>query len=1372
MVGTSDYFSELEAVGSNSSTVTPSLSGSVYHTPRASMSRRSSAKRDISRGASSSPTHDQTSSPPPLPTSSPGTNTTHHDDTANDEDISPLDPRRFTPTLHANLVSEILNLRRELDSKHKFIEDLETSLHATRNEKDDIEDKFAHAEKERRNLKRQFQQLENSTLGAVEELANDRDEVKRTCTDLKQKLEESQEKNKRQDEESNRTHAAWEKDQTAWEAERRAYERRVHITETRLKQVLIELEAVHQAHSQAQEHPISEEDDHTRDSGLGDESDTASQASPMRNASHRRTMSNSSRLSYNRYRFSVQSVAGVDGSKINGISLADELQLDEEDEDLGSEAGSENPHHESPERKGIVAKTSRFFEDKFNRPSSALNRRSLMTPIELDEPNTVEKTSAGALSEPFKLAVKYVDAGVQYDIPAPDVKEVQTKQVQTTSAYCDSGIQYEPMEFEDISTPPATTEQRKDSKVDHQLVNGLRQDISTPPLHVDRGQQMSPSPAPSKRVSMVSASSQTLDEPLSPPATPGVSPPSSPTAVVQIRLSPELKTTSTQTDFVEEPKAAFPLSGNRPAPIAIPSINIVPPLSAPSSPREPKLPPGTKNAFSQTTADLVSMCSVSVQTEEIRIDTRLAKLPPHLHPSAISSNPPTPDSKMGYAAQRTSARSSNLVDRSVLRSPSPDDDIPSSPPEVYSPTPTKQVGSRSSNDNLPQANDRVNGLRQLLRSSILGPAFDGDNDRSDREDSRNDHSDNEQKVSTFSTPNMSGRVLKHMRTLGGTRPSPVPEEKDELEHYQDDSLPVDVTSKSSNGTGRSSAENNVSGEKGKATVTPSVKSNSSKLRRSALIQSGAAAHRSRTPSVASVGSSSYFSNKSNGPPFPVPDRGSSRKLFPSRSEGSQSPTPRAGLFSSRRRGAPAITRKDSLRKVRSATVIHRSNSRGKSRSRSRSPPLLEGRRRSPVRQRSNHPPMPQDNVTVPVKVYPSQKSGEKRLSTRAMSPTSKPELSRASQGTVVDAIAATMVGEWMWKYVRRRTSFGVPESPQDQIGRPGTDGSVNVTGNGVRHKRWVWLSPYERAIMWSSKQPANNTALMGKSGRKLVIQSVLDVRDDTPLPKNHGIAEPFNRSILILTPARALKFTAMSRERHYTWLTALSFLAHSPLLAPGLTLPSVPPQEPEVAPPRSRGSGMKRGGIRDSVRIAKDRARPIKSARSEPQSGTIPEIEFEAAFGQTPIPPMPKIPDAAAEPPTVPRFAHSRNRSLTGPGRLPSSTLRSISPRDIPSPSLPISSIPSPSLDYSSTRVSEASTSVRSNFLDAVGTIRMEAFIDEQNNLTSYSPPLRKGGRRRGNTHSTEDSKRGGMFLGDDFELGGSGSIASGAFDPFHDFHR
>jgi len=135
----------------------------------------------------------------------------------------------------------------------------------------------------------------------------------------------------------------------------------------------------------------------------------------------------------------------------------------------------------------------------------------------------------------------------------------------------------------------------------------------------------------------------------------------------------------------------------------------------------------------------------------------------------------------------------------------------------------------------------------------------------------------------------------------------------------------------------------------------------------------------------------------------------------------------------------------------------------------------------------NFPPLPRDNIAVPQKVYASQRlavktpNGELGPSHDA---TGSTDMERASQGTVVDAIAACMVGEWMYKYVRRRKSFGVPESPQEFQGRPGTDGSVNVTGNGVRHKRWVWLSPYERAVMWSSKQPVSNSALLGKSGRK------------------------------------------------------------------------------------------------------------------------------------------------------------------------------------------------------------------------------------------------------------------------------------------------
>jgi hypothetical protein len=88
------------------------------------------------------------------------------------------------------------------------------------------------------------------------------------------------------------------------------------------------------------------------------------------------------------------------------------------------------------------------------------------------------------------------------------------------------------------------------------------------------------------------------------------------------------------------------------------------------------------------------------------------------------------------------------------------------------------------------------------------------------------------------------------------------------------------------------------------------------------------------------------------------------------------------------------------------------------------------------------------------------------------------------QTSVVDSIAQTMVGEWMYKYVRRRKSFGVTDKADWDSSKSVEEISQSVTNNGVRHKRWVWLAPYERAVMWSSKQPTSGTALMGKSGRK------------------------------------------------------------------------------------------------------------------------------------------------------------------------------------------------------------------------------------------------------------------------------------------------
>ncbi|KAF2402579.1 hypothetical protein EJ06DRAFT_520530 [Trichodelitschia bisporula] len=1309
-MATSDYFGDLEAVGSG--TALPSPVDTPYQTPMISRSRRSSRPGTRSRAGSSSPPPLPSSSPPPMPHSSPGTNNDEYknnDNDANDDSVL-CDPRRFTPTLHASLVSEILNLRRELDSKHKFIEDLEGNLQAARNEKEDIAEQLSNSDKDRRTLKRQFQQLEHGTLAALEEMAKDRDDTKESNVDLKAKLEAAQKRIRTQEEDSERRHAIWEKEKDAWDLEKRSYERRVHITETRLKTVLEELAAQHEA---AQFHlenggAEGEEEDNTKDSGVGEESDTASiTCSPRRKVTkHRRTMSASSRRSLNRlYRFSQQSAAGGD-PKGNGISLADELQLDEEDEyldDLGDE-DEELTEQEIRARRAMESRQSHYHDEKAKRILGLMSehRGPYATALDFDlrKSAALEAFIGEKLEKLEKLErtpVEYVDTGIQFSPPpSPPLAPVVNK------------------------LPPVPEMPSQEIEA-----NQRKKRVSpTPPL-VDRGQQMSPTPPTPQKASpvMVSAAMQTIDSPPSPPATPAVSPPNSPLQPLSLEEQSEPVSVATQTD-IPEPKTSPKMSmgfgrAPAPAPIPIPAIAIIPPGSAPSSPKETMLPPNTKNISTQTTfSNMAAYVSTSVQTEEIRTDQRLAKLPPHLLPSYITSNPPTPEFVKGRISREKSPVTRPHLASIFQRSASPNSDhIPSSPPPLPSPTsPPGRIDYRypGNNDNGPLFGERFDGPRRPFRNSSLFAGFEDD-----IEEDEPQKGDEDSKSSTFQTPSMSSRALKHIRHFG-TRPSPVPEDK-EVESKPRTEPEASNYSQSIT-SGRSSLETRSSFEKSKLRSGGLARQTS--IRRSALIQSGTAAHahRSRTPSIASVGSS-HLSNKSIGPPFPVPARDSSRRLFPqSKSEGSQSPTPRSGgLFGSRRQPRHQVVRKDSLRKVRSATVIQRSNSRG--RQRSRSPPI------DPVPLSPSYPPMPQDNVTNPKNGFPVQDADSKALTDANGLPSGNVEAGRASQGSVIDAIAATMVGEWMWKYVRRRKSFGVPESPQEVMGRPGTDGSVNVTGNGVRHKRWVWLSPYERAVMWSTKQPASNSALMGKNGRKLVIQSVLDVRDDTPLPKNHGIAEPFNRSILILTPARALKFTAMSRERHYTWLTALSFLAHSPMLAPGLA-PPPPPEELDDAPLvplHPNTTSLRRGGPRDSVRLAKDKSRPTPGVKRDLTTASTATPSYHSGasgpahhhdFGAGSPARAAPVPDAA-EPPSIPRFPHhGRKRSMTGP-RAPPSALRALGYATIPGPHIGHSSAASAaSSDFGSPSVSIGpgswgGVSARTSDVSSVGRTGRAPLLDE-----------------------------------------------------------
>jgi hypothetical protein len=98
------------------------------------------------------------------------------------------------------------------------------------------------------------------------------------------------------------------------------------------------------------------------------------------------------------------------------------------------------------------------------------------------------------------------------------------------------------------------------------------------------------------------------------------------------------------------------------------------------------------------------------------------------------------------------------------------------------------------------------------------------------------------------------------------------------------------------------------------------------------------------------------------------------------------------------------------------------------------------------------------------------------------------------------------------------------------------------------------------------------------------------------------------------------------------------------------------------------------------------------------------------------------------------------------------------------------SSAYNPNSGVVSSRTSEASTSTRRHFFDTMGTVRMEAFIDnalgDPKHAGSYAARTRMHSRRRGSSQwsaSTRDqqNRAGGFF--DDFEVPGNN-------DPFRGF--
>jgi hypothetical protein len=998
---------------------------------RARTSSRSSRGSRRSRRSVTPPGPD--SSPPPVPSEKPDRPSKRFSrDIALDESVSVLDPRRFTPTLHANLVSEILALRRDQEEKLKFIENLETSLQATREEHESLQTRFSETSKESRSIKRQLALLEGGTSSALGELSRERDEAVDAITDTKKRLETVQKRVRTQEEDSRRTHEQWAKEKDEWEEERRKYERQLHVADSRLKLILEEV-----ANFQAAQLNGQSNGNETESEDVNKDNDSASM----------RTMSITNSIRYS-----------VVPTKANGNTLADELDLNDDDEydtetDGRHSVASMYRHGRKESRESILSKTAPMgFHHRRNLSNDSPVRGSPVrgSPMRGSVASLVYNRMF--MNQPV---MERIERGIQ---------EQDEIQAVAKPEYKDTGVQFSPPPSPKLtpakpSAPQSTLKSEKSLEAEATPTRGeWEANQSRKRVHLNKPTQ-SPTPTPPEppvepKV-MVAAGSQTV-EPPSPPQTP----------------APELQIVSLPSVEVEPSGADMVFSGmqtdvettrrSRSLEPPIPSISIHPPTSRSATPQELRLPEYTKDVGCQVSIlEPVPTRSTAVQTEEIRVDTRLDKLPAHLHPSAICSRPVTPNPKVDALAAVEDGKSlAPAADILPPRNPrrltvkqSFLDDLPSSP--SVSPV----LIDMETQDNYPGNNDdgplsaQKAPIRRPPRLSSLFAGFDG---AASSDDDLADGSDSE--FRTALSPPRSNRLSGHkqresdatLSTLDGV-PSVI---KDTRSTVKTASTTVYSSFKLGD---RDSFTHKPSAAK-LQTARPGT------MRKNALIQSGIATHQNGRQSPGTM--------EVQDPPFPIPTRASSRKPPTSYSNPSDGPPSPTGLGDGYyRRGARATYRRNSIRKSRSAAAMTRTQRR---RQGSRSPPPMSPSTEAPESPRL--PPLPTNDITTPRRdrVAPRYRSHRYQPSTTTANTeqTNMGSVGSSQQSsTVVDAIAQTMVGEWMFKYVRRRKSFGMGDTKAEE-------------SSNDRHKRWVWLAPYERAILWSSKQPSSGSALMGKSGRK------------------------------------------------------------------------------------------------------------------------------------------------------------------------------------------------------------------------------------------------------------------------------------------------
>lgn len=952
-----------------------------------------------------------------------------------------LDPKRFTPTLHASLVSEILSLRRDVETKNSALADLEENLHTCRTDNGQLSATITSQEKELRSARKQMQLLENGTLSALGDLAKERDNAVSSLTEMRKRLEATKITVRTQEEEVKRNEAVWTQDRQNWDNERRMMERKVHVAEGRLKAMIAEVAAV-QNKNRISSAATTDFEEGAGETWFSNWSDIIStRSSSVRGRHHLSEMSHNTYDS-NELANLRASIVG-DGNNIeiipsNDLSLADELGYDEDhavefaDGVVSPDAlPEENPlqprrfsnHTQDQKARRVLGLLTEANEQSLHEEPAVVHKATAFKEKLFDPNRSLEGSSVGSQ-----------DAGTQYSPPtspklvAPGRGNVEEKQWEKPTGSEHAANQSRKR----VSLLPAVYEQTPSRKVDSAL-----------PL------------------SMVSAACQTVEQVTSPSLIPIIALEPSQIPGITPSMSLELRSTATQTVNADETSEA---ANNRDYSSAtIPVIAIHPPGSRPtSSHNKVMLPPRTKNVACQVLIEQPwNSNSVAVQTEEIRVDKRPLPIQPRPMSAATKAKP-----HLGSTYYPQTAPAEAI--RRTLKDPPPVD--PSRPRKrpheikICDPPRGKANPQSSSTESIAGSRLHVSSETAMLCSNDQD-TIEKDIDFSDDDDFANVAPIRK----TLSKVQNSWKLIPTSVDAGSLyhdRTRPI----SDIQELEDDKLETDVSEMQA-ANGEKPAVTALRSRIGAQGPKGSIKDPDSRGA-APVLSRGPVQTRQRSPSAPGIAAVP--------PPFPVPTRSSSRKPPKSVSEGAGSPTPLVTSFITAAcpRPQPKPPAKNPLRKVRSAAAVPKF-----ARTRSRQDDTQSSTVASPISTPLVSPRFPhisRSESTPQCRSKALQHTPDQEAS--SIGNAHEPSIESPHHTTsVVDAIAQTMVGEWMWKYVRKRKSFGVTDPPHVEFDEARSN---SESSGGIRHKRWVWLAPYERAVMWSNKQPTSGPALLGKSGRK------------------------------------------------------------------------------------------------------------------------------------------------------------------------------------------------------------------------------------------------------------------------------------------------